>query len=436
MRPFARPASLLCTALFLAQPALAQLPPPQPRIETNPGAVVDNPYRVFGDDAPVFSPLSILGAIGFSAGASLGVEYSDNVARQADGAPIPPRFSSKDDWIFRPNLSVKADYPLGRQRLFGSATVGRTIYARNTNLNSNTLNFQGGADLSLGSRCGGNARGGVSKRDTQLSTFEDVVPSTQTRTTFGASFSCRTVSGLSGSVGYNRGKVRNDSFDPNDSRSFADVNTQSVSGSLGYAVGARGQVGLNGGWSENIYPNQLILNGEANRNEIRNFGIFGAYRIGNTLRANASFGQTRVSSNTPGAVEFKGGSWSVGLGYAGPRLGASLAAGKSVNGATGGSSNYSIRDFVSISSTYRLRDNMTVSGGYTHDNADQRGITQVPGTVAVQSTVNDRVFVGLDYRLNRRFSIGADLNHLRRSSNPSNFSYKVNTASIVAQASF
>ncbi|MGL6042906.1 MAG: outer membrane beta-barrel protein [Sandaracinobacteroides sp.] len=422
--------------LCAAQPALAQLPPPQQRIVTNPGAVIDNPYRVFGDDAPTFSPLSFIGALGFSASGNLDVEYNDNVARQDDGEPLPPRFSSKDDWIFRPSLSLSAEYPVGRQRLFGNANVGRTIYSRNSNLNSNTFGFGGGADLAIGSRCGGNVRLGFSKRDTQLGTFEDVVPSTQARSTLGLSATCRSAVGLSATVGYNRGKIRNDSFDPARNREFADVDSQSVNGNIGYAVGSRGQVGFNALWSENIYPKQLLFTGENNQNEIRSLGIFGAYRIGNSLRANASYGQTEVSSNTPGSTAFKGSTWSLGLGYSGPRLGANLATGRSVSGAAGGSSNYSIRKFATFSTTYRLRDNISASAGYSHDDSDQRGIGQVPDTEVVQSTVSDRVFFGMDYRLNQILSFSADLNHLRRSSNPAQFGYKVNSVSVTARAKF
>jgi hypothetical protein len=424
-------------ALFLAaQPAAAQIAPPVPRLEVPPGAVVNDPYRVFGDDAPNFSPLAFIGALGLGGSVGLTTEYSDNVARQRDGEPLPSRFRSKSDWIFRPNASVSAEHGVGRQNLFGSVSVGRTIYARNTQLNSNRFAVQGGGAFTLGQRCGLNARIGIAKRDTQLGAFEEVVASTQTSTTYGASASCRTVSGITASVGYNRGKVVNDSSDPAVDRSFANVRSQSVSGSLGYAVGVRGQVGLQGGWSENSYPNQILQNGEVNRNEVKTVGIFGAYRIGTSLRATAGVGSSEVSSSTPGSQGFKGANWNLGVSYAGPRLGGSIATGRSVNGASGGSSNYSIRNFVTLGVTYRLNDKMRASTGYSHDKSDFRGISQIPETEVSQQNTNDFIYAGFDYSLNKLLSFSLDLNHQRRSSQPSDFSYKVNTATFGVRARF
>ena len=418
-----------------AAPLMAQIAPPVQRIQPPEGAVIDDPNRVFGDDADVFAPLAIVGALGLNASASLRAEYSDNVARVREGQPLPSRFSSKDDWIFRPTAGLTAERGIGRHRLFGSATIGRTIYAQNTQLNSNRFGVAGGADLSLGRACSAQVKLGWSKRDTQLGNFEDVVASQQKRTSYGASGGCSTITGLSGSIGYNRSSVTNYTDDPSVDRSFADVRSQMLNGSLGYRVGLRGQVGVSASWAENVYPNQIV-GGVENNNNITSLGLYANYRIGNTLRASGSFGQAKVSSTVPGATDFKGANWSLGAGYAGPRLGANISTGQGVNGGRGSSANYSIQRYFNISSTYRANDRLRFATGYSHSKVDFRGITSIPETEVASSNVNDRFFVGADYTLSRMVRMGVDFNHQRRSSNPDDYSYKVNSVIFSIGASF
>ncbi|PZU47995.1 MAG: hypothetical protein DI568_08525 [Sphingomonas sp.] len=425
-RTLASVAGGVALSLALAFPALAQIAPPGPRIQYPDGAVIDDPERIYGDDADGFSPLAIVGALGLSVNAGLVTEYSDNVARMAEGQPLSSRFESKDDWIFRPTAGVAFERPLGRNRIFGAATIGRNIYARNHRLNSNRFGVSGGGDFQIGQACNGQVTGGWSKRDTQLGSFEEVVASQQTRTRFGGSVGCSTMMGLTGRVGYNRSSVRNDTDDPNYDRTFADVDSHLVNASLGYRVGLRGQVGVAGSWAENRYINQII-DGEVNTNEIRTVSVFGNYRIGNSLNASGSIGRTRLTSNTPGSVGFSGATWSLGVGYAGPRIGANIGMGRSVNGGRGVSANYTIQQFYNLSTTYSANDRLRFSTGYSHTKVDLRGIAALPETEVASQNVNNRFFVGSDYSLNSFLRLGLDFNHHRRSSTPSNFSYKVNS---------
>jgi hypothetical protein len=421
--------------LSAAAPALAQLPPPQPRIEADPGMVVNDPTRVFGDDAPVFAPLAIVGALGLSASASLITTYSDNLARVGEDEPLPSRFVSKSDWRFSPTLGLGLERPIGNHRLFATGSIGRVYHAQNTQLNANRLAASGGADLSLGRACAAQLVAAWNRRDTQLGTFEEVVASQSSRTTFGANASCSTVTGITGSLGYNRSRARNSSDDPSVDRSFSDVNSQSVTGSVGYRIGQRGQVGVSGSWAENSYPNQII-DGVENSNEIRALSLFASYRIGNSLQANGSIGQTKLTTGIEGAEGFSGTTWNLGLGYSGPRIGANVGLGQGVNGGAGGSSNYSITRFFSTSATYRLNDRMGVAAGYSYVQGDFRGIDDIPDTQAFQSSTDHRLFIGADYKLNRFLRFGLDLAHQTRSSDPAEFSYKVNSASLSIRASF
>lgn len=426
---------LVAGLAIAASPAVAQIAPPTQRIQPPEGAVIDDPNRVFGDDADVFAPLAIVGALGLNGYAGLTTEYSDNVARVRDGQPMSSRFSSKDDWIFRPTVGLTFERPIGRNRLFGTASLGRTIYASNTRLNSNRYGLSGGAAIALGQACSAQLKAAWSRRDTQLGTFEDVVASQQGRTSYGGSVGCSTISGISGTVGYNRSAVNNYSSDPTSDRSFANVRSEMVSANVGYRVGLRGQVGVSGSWAENSYPNQII-GGVTNSNRIRSLSGFASYRIGNSMNASGSIGRTQLSSSIPGSSDFSGMNWNLALGYAGPRMGANISTGQGVNGGRGSSANYSIQRFYNFSTTYRANDRLRFAAGYSHSNADFRGISSIPETEISNSNTNDRFFIGSDYALNRLLRFGVDFNHQRRSSDPEDFSYKVNSVTFSVRGSF
>jgi hypothetical protein len=400
-----------------------QAPVPGTRYEPPPGAVVNNPYRVFGDEGPDFAPLSIVGALGIRPTASMIFQYDSNLARQPDGAPLPGRFKSKSDLIFRPSVGLTAERNVGRHRVFGSVGIGRAIHARNSQLDSNRFNVGGGIGFVLGNSCGGQLDAGYSKRDLLIGGFDEAADATAESTTFGGSLNCSTISGISAGVAYNQGTRTNRSDEPTIDRSFADANFRSASGTLGYRVGQRGQVGVSAAWSENRFPNQLVL-GQENQVEVKSLSLFGTYRIGSVLNVNGSIGQTRVSSATPGSQDFSGNIWNIGIGYAGPRIGANISTARSVNGGGQQAANLSVSQSFNASATYRLNDSMGLSAGYSRADQDFISTALVPESNVSNSFVNDRIFIGADYRMARLLSFSLDLNHQRRTSDPDTFNFK------------
>jgi hypothetical protein len=422
-----------------ALPQKAQtVQPTVPGTRFNPpaGAVVDDPNRIFGDEAPVFAPLAIVGALGLTPSASLNITYDDNFARLQGGEPLPTRFVSKSEWSFRPNFGLGAERNVGRHRVFLNAGVGRIIYARNTQFNSNRFNVGGGVGLYLGRMCGGQIAAGYSKRDWLVGGFEEAANATAESTTFSSSLNCSTSSGLSGNISYGRGQQQNVSRDGEADRSFANSKFQSLGGSIGYRVGLRGQVGVNVGWSENRFPNQLIL-GEENRNTITNYSLFAAYRIGSTLNASGSIGKSSVRSNTPGSQTFEGGVWNLGVAYAGPRFGANLSVGQSVNGGGGNqSANFAISRNFTGSVTYRVANGLNLSAGYNHFDQDFKGTLLVPETRQVQNFSGDRLFAGASYGLARFLTLRGDISHQQRRSQPDGAGFKSNQATLGIVARF
>ncbi len=438
-------AGLASVAMVWSVPAQAQpvrqkaavpaAPSPGTRFEPPPGAVVDDPNRVFGDEAPDFAPLAVVGALGLRPFVSVVAQYDDNVARQPSGAVLNRRFQSRADWILRPTLGVRAERPVGRQRLFLNASVSRAIYATNTALNNNRVNAGGGAGFVLGRTCGGQVSAGYSKRDQLIGGFEQAGDATAESTFFSGTVNCATATGLNASVGYSRGQQLNRTADPSIDRSFADTRRQSASGSLGYRLGLRGQVGVSGVLTQNIFPNQLVL-GEAVQNDLIGISVFGTYRIGNTLSANAGAGWTNVSSPIAGAQSFAGGTWNLGASYAGPRIGANLTASRGITGGGNQGANFAIATIFSASTTYRLNDAVQFSTGYFRSDSTFEGVALIPQTILLESMQMERIFAGADYRLNRLISFGFDVNHQNRAVVPANFSFNSTSAALSATARF
>ena len=438
----------MLSVIVSAVPAVAQIVPPgvappapivPPAAQgTAPQGTVADPWRVYGDDSPAFAPLELLGGLGLHATASLVGEYNDNVARRDSSAPLRPGFSSRDDWIFRPSLTLSAGRALGRQQLYLVGNVGRDFYARNGILNRNRASLDGGLNWVMGARCGGQVRGGYSTRGTQFSLFEDVVPSTQERWHFQAGGTCRTATGISANLNYNRGSIRNHTDDPTGviDRSFADSNSQGVSGGIGYPLGRRGEIGVQGQWSDYQFVRQFLPDGERNGSRIYGANAFASYRVGRNLNVNGGLGKSWVKPRNNLVDTFSGVTWNLGLNYTGPRLGATVSTGRSVNGGGGGAANYSVGRFVNGAVSYRANDRLSLSSGFSLANSGYHGFSLVPDTLEVRNTRTRRYFVGADYRMNRILAFSLDYSHQRRTSDPTSFNYSANSVSLAARASF
>jgi len=426
-------AATILFALLAPGAAVAQnLPPP-----LAPTTVVIDQGRVFGDDAPLAAGLDVLAGIGLSISAGLVTEFNDNMRRVEDDAILPDGVA-RSDWRFTPTVAISGGRPLGRQQLFFNAGIGRDFYARETIRDKNRVNVGGGLAWRLGQRCNGRLQGNWSKRGTQFASFAEVISSTQESTRLFTSATCQTAGRLVGSASYARANTKNqtdESLPAVVDRSFANVESDSINASLAYAL-TRGQIGISGNWGNYEFPNQLLVSGETNGNTIQGYNLFANYRIGSSLQANGSIGFSKVNPKSLLSQDFSGNVWSFGLNYSGPRLGASIGTGRSVNGSSGGNSNFSIGTFYNMNVSYRANDRLSASAGYSRSNTDYTGVIVIQGTQPIDAAITDRFFIGTDFRLNRLLTFGADLNHQKRSSEPDTFSYDATSVVFSIRANF
>lgn len=93
------------------------------------------------------------------------LSYDSNLFRVPDGA------SEQSDVISTTSVTVGVDQPIGRHRVFGSASASRTLYRDNNDLDSSGYDVSLGANVEATSRLSGNARIGASRRQASFSNY-------------------------------------------------------------------------------------------------------------------------------------------------------------------------------------------------------------------------------------------------------------------------
>lgn len=433
-------AAALCGTAALAQvPDLRTpgVPPPaQPELPAfpqtaAPTGVVADPNRVFGDDAPDVGGFDVLAGIGFNASAGLVTEWNDNVARQPSGAPLNRRFVSRSDFRFSPSLSVDAGRAIGRQRVFVSASVGRDFFARNTVLNQNRISANGGLQWSLGTRCNGRFQGSYTDRTARFGDFVEIVPATQETIGFLAAAGCATATGLGFNASYNNTRNRNSAL----VREFADSNAAGVNGSIFYRLGSRGDITLSGSSQKVTFPNQFQPDGQTSGLDLQSVTVGVGYRFGPSIRFNGSLGNSWVDPTNPLTPNFSGATFNIGLNYSGPRLGAQVSGGRGVSSGGGqGFANFQVSDQFQASVNYTLGQRISLSTGFAWIDQQNRGLDGIPEAQRLDGFSQTRYFLGADYRLNRIFSMGFDVNRQNRSSGDQIFDFDNNSVLLTLRA--
>lgn len=398
-----------------------------------PGVFAD-PNLVFGDDALDPSGIDMLGTViggfGFSIGAALSTEYNSNFARTLPDEPLQPRFNSRDDWRITPSVSAEIARPLGRQRIFASGTLGYDFFARNNDFNRSRVNLNGGLQWVAGTRCSGLFSAGWTTRGTRAGDFAENIAATQNRSNFGADGGCSLPSGLGFNAGVRRDSLNNAGI----TRAFADLRTTTLNGSLFYRVGQKGTVTVSGFKADSTFPNQILVDGSANTISVTGLNVGADYQIGTSLRVNAQVGQSWVSFGNPLTEDSSGATWSAGLTYSGPRLGANLFWSRNFSVGQNGFVGAQQATGIGATVSYRANDRLGFSAGYNRNELDFLRPEAIPGVRIITDLTDERYFIGGNYRLNRILTLGVSVNHLSRLATPAVFDFDNTRALLTLRA--
>lgn len=267
-----------------------------------------------------------------------------NVSR-SDEATAQIRGIQREDTIFSPAVTADVLLPISRQSLYLRGSAGYDFHDKNTQLDSENLDFEGGINLRFGP-CEGQVgaafhHGQANVQTVTLVDSENAIDSSSV----GGTVACTRGTGLGVMAGAHK------TWSENSNAVVVQNDSETWDGTLGvtYSRPALGTLTVYGGYSDTDYPNR-ILPTSAGGYETTTLGVSFERRISTRLQGVINYGYTQVETDSilPDS-DFEGSTWSVDLIYRPTtRMRAEFNLGRQVVPAS------SIGGLYSIATSYRL----------------------------------------------------------------------------------
>lgn len=352
--------------------------------------------------------------------------YDSNTVRRR--ATLPSDSLEAEDVRFTPSAILDIVFPISRQALFLSGSVGYDFYARNTQLNRERINLSGGADLRFGAGCSTRLSGNYTRQQSSLADLfsTERLINTEEIKTFGAQAACSGAVGLRPGFGYQHQTSDNS----NPFRQRTNYVSDSFNVSIGYVRPTFGELSLFSSYSKTTYPNRPIIVGMTPLGRDEAVEIYSAggrfdRQIGSRLHGTVSLGITRADPNTPGVPGFSGLSYSADIGYTpNDRFNMTLAFSRSANVSNNIDANYSVNDTYALDANYALSRRLRLNFGTSYS---ERDFQLSPNIVNPLTPTGDKTYygyVGATYRLNERLNFDTDFSQERRDAPGTLFDYK------------
>lgn len=368
----------------------------------------------------------------FSGNLSLGVLRDTNVARSSEAFALT-RGVEREDTILTPSASIDWTQPIGRSSVFARGSVGYRIYDKNTDLNREVADIQGGFGTRVGP-CQGSAVASFSRRQRDLEDLAIPNPKAIQDTT---GVNLQTVCGLTAGLGVSlgAGQIWGESSGAADT---VDYETQSVSAGLVYRRSTLGEAQVFISHAETEYSNALVP-ATTSGYEVESIGASYSRKVGSRLKGSVSASQTEVNSTS--AVAGAGSNYS-GLNYAvqvdyqpTSRLSLGLLWDRSVKPSVQVGRLYSLREGVALNASYKLGTRFTYSLGVRRRDNTSRGslFAAVPSLAKSRS---DEWNTGLRFQQSDRLSFVLDASHTKYDANDPLFDYSATRVGLTTSVSF
>lgn len=363
---------------------------------------------------------------------SLRAEHDTNVARTSS-AIAAQRGLKLSDNILSPEAGVDFSRAIGRNSMFLKGKVGYTFYERNTGLNKETADIQGGVGTRVGP-CQGNVNATFSRRRRDAGDLEVINTTATTDTT---SATAATVCGLSGGLGVSLsasqvwgssdGGVQN-----------VDYEGTSYNAGLVYRRSALGEASVFYSHSETEYSNVpgLIQRPGFETNSV---GLSYSRKLGSRLTGTAMVSQTEAksTSSTGGSSgDFEGINYAVAATYRpSSRLDLGVSLSKNISPSTRVGRLFSVREGVTVDASYKIGSRFTYTLGAGQRRYSARGTLGTGGLVLKSSRVNE-LTTSLRYQQNDRLSFVFDASHIENTTSDPLFDYSATRVGLTTSLSF
>ncbi len=364
--------------------------------------------------------------------------YDTNVSGVHNSAVTP---LTAADYILIPNVAVSMGKALGRQQLYFNGAFSYNFYKTNTILNSEQMNLNGGAQLSLGP-CQPTIRGGYDRRQSsQEDLLLQVIKNKEDQYTVGGTLACARTIGLSPVITVTEFWDHN----TNPTRQIIDSHSFSASAGISYARPSLGAATLFGSYDDTRYPNRQVLTAggivTGDEFNVWSTGLRYSRSIGARLTGDFAVSYTYLKpkvANILGSGVNKGVGYSFDLTY--------RATGRlTVHGTfarTQGATNRTNATYVTSKTYggdigYQLGPRINVSGGATYTTHDYSGATPLPGAGIPLTHEENKIFFGnVRYDISPKLFLTLNASHNNRNADLALFSYSNTRVSLSAGTRF
>jgi hypothetical protein len=201
--------------------------------------------------------------------ATANTTYDSNVAA-SDAATAAQRGIIPQDWIFDPGIGLDINEPIGRQAVFLKGSLGYEFHARNPQLNSQSIDLQGGV-IGRTHSCEATLGGEYANARTSLQDLNVAVTrNIQDTETIRLDGRCGGRIGFGPTFSVSR-QWTNNSAEP---LRASDFDTFTVSAGIAYRRPSLGEIALLGSYSQTDFPDRDLAPGPASiQDGYRNYSV-------------------------------------------------------------------------------------------------------------------------------------------------------------------
>jgi len=335
---------------------------------------------------------------------------------------------------------------LGRQQVFVGGTLGRDIFLNNSLFNQNRYSIGAGANLVAGTRCTANVGGQFSRRQLLQADAVELADNVQRDFVAGGGFNCQGPVG----VGFGATTVYRSTRNDRLQRQSFDSNYLTISPQISYASPVLGVFSLGGSLTKVRYPRRSILSPDGVQEDgidIRSGRLGFSRELGSRLQL--SLGASLIDAKpkpaqqiVPGPVPntafivdrdgFSGAGYDAALtARLGARAVITASADRSVRGAGNVGALLTRSEAYGLDASYRLSSGITAGVGGSINNLRYIGsFASADEPFRRESDKIQRVYGQVTYSPSRRYSIGLEVAHQDRRSNPDIFRFS-NTSALL-----
>nr|WP_246370847.1 outer membrane beta-barrel protein [Phenylobacterium haematophilum] len=359
------------------------------------------------------------------------VVHDSNVSR-SDAATAALRGIQREDTIFSPAVTADVLLPVSRQSLYLRGSVGYDFHDKNTQLDTENLDFEGGANLRFGP-CEGQLGGSFHHGQANIQTVtlvdsENAIDSSS----LGATVACTRGAGLGVTAAAHK------TWSENSNAVVFQNDSETWDGTVGvtYSRPALGTLTVYAGYSDTDYPNRLLPT-SASGYQTTTLGVSFERRISSRLQGVINYGYTTVETDSLVAnSDFEGSTWSVDLIYRPTtRLRTEFGMGRAVLPASSIGGLYSIATNYRLTADYDLGSRIALSAGteFVDTETDGSFASLFPVLTDSQSYA---VFGGITFAQSERIRWSLNARYEDRDANAPQYTYDRTVVALSAGVAF